>query len=273
MNAYVQRLFAHIPPGYDLSTYEVPGLSVTGTGTLVIEGDTLYATSGSNAVSIDLHGSSVESIVNHLPDGMSGQVLQNGISELLQFPEGQSIANVPVILTIPQNPIWFIVGMMARMLESRKRSRESQVAQLNLKSSTGRILDWWGASVGVERYEGEPDILYAQRISEFKFHPNVNNVAIEKVLATLGYSTSVTDTGPNQFSVQVELPTSPPQGFAYSTAQIQDAVNLLKAAGTIATIVLQGKLEDLMNISDNLSAVTNSSVWTWGNMVWGQFSW
>jgi len=224
-------------------------------------------------VSIDLHGASVASLVNQLPNGMTGTLLQNGIAELLQFPDGQSVVCVPVVLPIPQNPIWFVVGMMARMLESRKRSREAQVAQLNLSAATARILDWWGASLDVERYESEPDILYAQRISQFTFHPNVNNIAMEKVLTALGYGSSVVDTAPNEFSVQIELPASPPQGFAYSIVQIQDAIGLLKAAGTIATILLNGKLEDAVDVSDSLSSSTNSASWTWGDIVWGQFSW
>ncbi len=273
LNAYVAQLFVNIPGGYDLSAKEVPSLAIAGQGSLAIEGDTLYVTSGTVAVTIDLHGLSVSQVAAQLPTGMTGTVLQNGIAELLALPASASFATVPCTLTIAQNPIWLLIGMLARSKESRKRSRDSQVAQMNLNAATGGILNWWGGVCNLERYQGEPDLLYAHRMINTRFRPNVNNVAIEKTLGAMGYQTSVVDTTPANFTVNVTLPTTPPVGYYYSVAQLADAVTLLKAAGTRFVVSLQGSLADNVGVSDSISNTLNQASWTVGDsLVIGQFT-
>lgn len=273
MNAFFDRLMAHIPGGINKTSQEVPSLALSGTGNVAIEGDRLYVSTSTEAVTIDLHGQTVQQIISNLPSGITGTVLQNGMAELLLLPYEAASATLPVTLNIAQNGLWFIVGMMARMLESRKRSKLSQIGQLNLAQATGQILDWWGATLGVERLSGEPDLLYAQRIVAMKFSPNVNNIALENLFETLGYTTQVSDTGYGEFSVTVTLPNTPPNGFYYTTDQVQSALNLVKAAGVIATVILQGTLSDTVTITDSISATTNNSQWTYNNFTWGEFSW
>ena len=264
---------ANVPGGIDKTSQEVPSLTLSGTGSVAIQGDRLYVSTSTTATTIDLHGQTVSQVASNLPSGITGTVLQDGMAELLLLPNQAESGSLPVTLDIAQNGLWFVVGMMARMLESRKRSKLSQVGQLNLATATSKILDWWGASVGVERVNGEPDLLYAQRIIGLKFSPNVNNVSMEKFFQTLGYTTSVTDTTYGKFDVNVTLPNTPPSGFFYSTDQIQSSLSLVKAAGTIATVILQGTLSDSVAVSDSVSATLSPSSWTWGNFVWGEFNW
>ena len=265
MNDFFGRLFANIPGGIDQSTQEVPSLVLDGVGQVAIQGDTLFVTTGNVAQTIDLHASTVSKVASQMPSGITTTVLQNGMAELLLLPSTNGYVNLPVTLSIAQNPLWFLIGTEARMLESRRRSLNAQVAQLDERAATSRILDWWGATLGVERYTGEPDSLYAQRISEFKFQPNVNNIAIENVLATMGYTSTVTDTQPANFTVDITLPRSPPNGFYYTTSQLQDAVGILKAAGTIATIVLQSAIQDTIVVSDSVTTtISDPTTYQWG---------
>lgn len=273
MNGYFDRLFTHLPAGMDRDPQSIPSLQITGSGSVLILDDHLYASTATENVTIDLHGITVSSVVSQLPSGMSGTVLQSGMAEMLALPDHVESIATPVTLTIPQNPLWFLVGMMARMLESRRRNMVNQVAQLNLQAATSKILDWWGAALGVERYQSEPDLLYAQRIQAIKFQPNVNGMALQTLFSKLGYQTQVTDTSPGEFSVTVNLPNAPPNGFYYSTTQVSDALGMVKAAGVIANVILQGILIDTVSVTDSVSVTVNPQAWTWGSFTWGQFTW
>lgn len=263
----------HVPGGYDKLPQDVPSLALNGNGNIAIQGDRMYVSTAAENVTIDLHDQSVSGIVNQMPTGITATVAQDGMAELLLLPYQYSNATLPVTLTIPTNGVWYTVGAMARNLESRKRSLLNQVAQINLPNATTRILDWWGATLGVERLQGEPDILYAQRIQSLKFEPNVNNIAIENIFEKLGYQTSVVDTAYGEFQVNVNLPTSPPSGFYYTTSQLAETLVIIKAGGVQASIILQGQLKDTVQVSDSISTTLSNQQWTWGNFKWGQFNW
>lgn len=272
MNSYFDRLMVHIPNGYTKAANEVPALHLIGQGAVSIQGDHLYITSGSSSATIDLHGQSIENIVSHLPSGVTAAVLQNNMAELLMLPDGQTWAQLPVTLNIPSNPLWYAIGWMARTLESRRRSLQSQVAQINLAAATGRLLNWWGASVGVTRIPGEPDALYAQRIMAMRFQTNVNNYAMQNILASLGYQATVVDSGYGQINVTVDLPSAPPTGFTYSIDQVTYALQQIKAAGIIAQVVLNGTMQDTVGISDSISSAMQNYPWYVDGVVVGQFS-
>lgn len=273
MNAFFDRLMVNVPGGYDKLPHDAPSLTLNGNGNIAIQGDRMYVSTTTENVTIDLHELTVSGIVNQMPSGITATVSQDGMAELLLLPYQYTNATLPVTLTIPTNGLWYIVGAMARNLESRKRSLLNQVAQINLPNATTRILDWWGATLGVERLQGEPDILYAQRIQSLKFEPNVNNIAIENIFEKLGYQTSVVDTAYGEFQVNVNLPTSPPSGFYYTTSQLADTLAIIKAAGVQASIILQGQLKDTVQVSDSISSTLSNQQWTWDSFVWGEFSW
>lgn len=272
MNQYFDRLMVNIPSGYDKDAHEKPALQLTGTGNLAIDGDILYVSTSSATKTIDLHGESVSSLVSQFPSGITVTVLQDGMAELLMLPYQSQASALPATLSLPANALWFIIGAMARSKESRKRSLLSQVAQINVAQAMGRILDWWGATLDVERYAGEPDSLFAQRMVSLKFAPNVNNIAIENILSKLGYMAVVDDGEPGTFSVDVTLPTSVSSGFSYTLENIQDTLQIAKAGGILATVVLQGLLSDTVTATDALQTAVLQSGWTPGNFTVGEFT-
>lgn len=289
MNTYVQSLLAHIPGGYSHDPLTVPSLSIGGEGSASIVGDMLYITSNNAAYTFDLHGLSVAQLaaqiaksgITYFIGGIDGsmlstaittKVLQGGMADMLTLPDGQSSSYLPTTLVLPSNPLYYYVGMTARMLESCKRSLEVQAAQINLQASTGRILDFWGASVGIPRYTGEPDSLYAQRMAAIKFSPNVNNVAIEQILASLGYKAVVLDSVYGAFTASVTIPISPPSGFGYTLTQLQEVLEMVKAAGIFASIFAQGNLADTTASTDSLAYTLQAAAWTVGNVNVGEFN-
>ena len=274
MNIYFTRLLAHIPNGIPNDPQSIPSLTLSGTGNVSIQGDMMFVSTASQSVAIDLHGQTVQGVVNQLPTGVTGTVLQNGMAELLIIPDMQGSSILPVTLQIASYPLWFIIGMMARMLESRKRSINTQVAQMNLQAATSILLDWWGATLGVERIQSEPDLFYAQRIIGLKLSPNVNNVALELFFEKLGYPSSIPDTSYGNFSVNITLPTASPSGFVYSLDNVQESLNLLKAAGTIAYVVLNSSLVDSVILSESLTGTLSTYPFVYDTgVIYGQGTW
>jgi len=273
MNAFFDRLMVHVPSGYDKQSHEIPALELSGTGNIAIQGDWMYVSTSTQNVTIDLHNQKISSIVNQIPSGITATVLQDGMAELLLLPYQYDSATLPVTVNIASNGLWYIVGSMARTLESRKRSLRNQVAQINLSSAIGKLLDWWGITFGIERLQGEPDVLYAQRITSLKFEPNVNNIAIENILEQLGYQASVTDTGYGSFSVTIILPKKPPNSFYYSASLLADAITMIKAAAVFMSVTLEGSLQDTIHITDTISSTLNQVAWKVGDsLTIGQFT-
>ncbi len=198
--------------------------------------------------------------------------LLNGMCELLTLADGQTSATLPATLYLPSNQLYYLIGMEARNLQGRLNALNTQAAQINLQAAVGRILDWWGASLGIGRYQGEPDALYAQRIVGMRFRPTQNEYSIMRLFKTLGYSADVQTTGPGQFSVQITVPKSPPNGFIYTLGQMGDILKQVKSAGYKGTGTVQASLADSMALTDSVSATLSSSTPTVGTSVIGQFT-
>ena len=198
--------------------------------------------------------------------------LLNGMCELLTLADGQTSATLPATLYLPTNQLYYLIGMEARNLQGRLDSLNAQAAQINLQAAVSRLLDWWGASLGLGRYQGEPDILYAQRLVGMRFRPTQNAYSIMRLFKTLGYSADVQTTGPGQFSVQITVPGSPPSGFVYTLAQMGDILKQVKSAGYQGTVVVQASLADSVAMTDSVSATLNSSTPTVGTSIIGQFT-
>jgi hypothetical protein len=279
-----------LPGGINKDAQPVPSLQILGTGHIAIEGEIFYLTVGNQTYTVDLHARSVAQLAQAIADtgvtyfvsttdgsvlstAAQPTVLQNGIAGLLSLPNGATSAYLPTTLQIPSNPLYFIIGMMARMLESRRRSAQSQAAQVNLQAAFAAQLDWWGANLGLSRYQGEPDTLYSQRITAMRFRPVQNGIALEDLLATLGYTATITDSAYGSFLVNITIPQSPPQGFIYSLAQLQDVIDRTKAGAVYANVEAQATLADSMAVTDSVSAILNAAPPTWGTSVWGQFNW
>lgn len=272
MNSFITRLFAHIPGGVNVDMQTTPSLVLSGTGSVTLAGDILYAVSGSTGASIDLHGQTVQQIASAFPSGITAVVQQSGMADLLSLPDDATNASVPVTLSIPTNPLWYVIGMMARMLESLRRSLQTQAAQIDLQAAATRLLDWWGASLGVGRYGGEPDTLYAQRMTALRARPVANNVALEQFLTSLGYGASVIDSAYGELTATLTVPSSAPSGYIYTLSQLQDMLDQAKAAGVLAIVFAQATLQDSTASTDSLSYTLNDAAWTVGNVNVGEFN-
>jgi len=285
MNSIIQREQSYIPQQYGSYTpQDIPSLTISGTGTLALDNLTLYI-SGETSAAIDLHGQSVSQVasqINSQVNGVTATVLQDGPAELLLYPDGYGeppSGSLPATLTIATNPLWQLLVMGARELATTSRTAESSISQLNLRAAIGLYLEWWGESLGIARYPGEPDSLYVIRLAGMTAAPNVNNMAMEVLFSALGYSVSCADSGPGQLNVTAQMQlANRPEGFAYSTSQLIDITNQMKAAGVIVTFcTLQYVPIDKAAAFDNgINVLTvtpgTGSIWGDGDK-WGQGYW
>ena len=259
MNAAIGRMLAYVPAGFDLAPYDVPALSLAGTGTATLSDLTFYVATGGTAKAIDLHGRLVSQVSAALPTGVTGTVIKDGPAELLLWPSAIGTIQagpIPATLTIATSPLWQVLAVCARTFEVRRRNLRAAVPQINVRVAVGMWLDSWGARLGISRLSGEPDVLYAARLVGETLTPNVTNAAIEMFFETLGYQVSATDQAPGQMQVQVTYPLNPPDGFVYSQTQIVSILDRVKAAGVQAFVQFLAAFTDSFSVAD---AVTISN--------------
>ncbi len=192
---------------------------------------------------------------------------------LLDVAAQTATTTTPVILQAFTSPNFILFRATASILDQALTTLKSDNSVYNIRTAEGIWLDYCGWILGIMRYPNEPDSLYAERMINYRFGHNLNNIALENFFSKMGYLSTVTDTSPGAFSVNITLPTNAPSGFSYTLAQLQDALNTLKAAGVIASVFINSGLTDSVAIADALSYTLTNSAWTWGNFVWGQFNW
>jgi hypothetical protein len=286
VNAAIARMLAHIPVGAGHDPDAMPALllEASGEGSAALSDLALYlsaapaysaavlgvyaTTANPQGVAIDLHGLSVQQVAGLVPPGITATVLRDGPAELLLWPGqtgGVQAGPLPVTLSLATAPLWQLLAVFARSLESRRRNLQSAIAQINIRSAVGMWLDWWAASLGITRHAGEPDSLFAARLVGTTLEPRVNNVAIEQLFAALGYTVTAADTGPGQAGVNVTYPTNPPAGFVYSQAQIAAIVGQVKAVGVQAVVNFLSAFSDAIGLGPDAATATTPG----GPMVWG----
>ncbi len=287
MNSFIDRLLAHTPGGIPQDRNDIPALSFSGVGFVSLNGNTMIVSSRTATVTIDLHSLTVAQIPALLPSDLGASVVANGSADLLLLPSGATQSALPVTMTLPSNPLHYMIGMMANVLETRRRNVIEESAQINLAAATGNLLDFWGATVAVDRLPNEPDNYYSNRIIGLKFRKNVNNLAIDQFFKTLGYESTTTDTAPFTFQTVVNLSVNQPTattasvtpsdgGFIADTSYLASVLNQLKAAGITAVIVLQYSLADTMVVLDNVQTIVYvpNTGQKWGSgRVWGRGLW
>lgn len=269
----IRELFSNLHPEINKDPQQEPALVISGLDAMVIiQNDTLQLTGPSSALynlrSYTL-GSLTEEINNQI--GFTATCLQPAWYSAVVLLEGtytESIS-IPMFTSF----LWQIFKPVALALVDALGAENRALLEMVLNTSDGAWLDAFGELLGVYRQDGEPDQLYAIRIFDFSVAPRVNNMAIQQSLMDLGYDATVIDREPAHFEVNVILPNSPPNGFYYSSTQIDNLVGLLKAAGTTAVVIISGSLNDGIVTADSISAVTTNKTWMWGNFVWGQFTW
>lgn len=274
MNARIARMLTHIPQGADVTPHDVPSLSLSGYGTVALTDLTLFVTNTTTnrGSAIDLHHTSVAAVVQQIPAGIPATVIQDGPAELLLL--ANPAVALPATLTIATNPLWQVLAAISRALTTQARSQSGLAAQLNARGATGMALDEWAASLGVARHAGEPDDLFILRLVGQTLNPAVNNTAIANLLNALGYPSTVTDTSPGNFEVDIEFPTYLPQGFSYTQAQLAAIVGDAKALGMIAVVNFLNELTETASVTDSVTVnSTELSANTWDNVEWGMFAW
>jgi len=238
MNPFISRLVTNIPGGLPVPTDTFSALSLAGSGSVSLSGNTLYMTVGATSAAFDLYGLTVTQLADQI-NAQFGVVATSaatvGLAELLTLPNQVASSPLPVSLSLPSDPTDAVLGMMGRLLEGNKRFANAEAAQVNLQAALTRCADWWGASVGIPRFQGEPDAMYMQRLVAMRFGPTQNNFAIQKLFATLGYKAAVYDVSPGTFNVQASRAGSS-TGYAYTTGQMLQILNRVKSAGYQATL-------------------------------------
>ncbi len=255
---------------------DVPGLALSGSGASASLTDiTLYVSVSGAATAIDLHSRSVSQVTGLLPSGVTGSVLRDGPAELLLWngaTSGVQSGALPVTLTLAASPLWQILAVFARALQSRRRALQSGVAQINVRAANGMWLDWWAASLGIARHAGEPDVLFSARLIGTTLEPRVNGTAIEALFSALGYGLTITDAA-GSFMADVAFPANPSGGFTYSHAQIAAILGQVKAAGVTANISFLSAFSDLFSLSDTASGTTPGGPFVYGSSKYAETNW
>jgi len=181
--------------------------------------------------------------------------------------------HTPVLLQSFTSVLWQISMTVSQQLNDIDKNTAQSQFQITPSTATDQWLENIGVFYGVTSQQNEPDELYSTRIIDFSLFPRLNNIAIQKVLYDLGYSSDVLDTDPGAFKVIITLPTSAPQGYIYTLDTLRSMIQNLKASGVGVTITLQGIMSDTVHVTESLDVTLKSKYWTWGDFIWGEFNW
>lgn len=273
----LNRLLNNLHPGINKDPQTVPAITITANGgTAVIQNNILQLT-GPSSAQYNLQSYTLGSLVQAINQ-------QSGFSAILtQPPQLAAIVlmsgtySMPASIPMFTSFLWQLLKPVALALADAVGAENRSILEMVLNTSDGAWLDSFGELFGIYRQDGEPDQLYALRIFDLTVAPRVNNLAIQKSLRELGYDATVTDAEtPYTFNVVVNVPVIGNVGFFYSYPQVVDFVQLLKAAGTIAIVILQYAVSDSAEIVDDISLLTvvpgTGQLWGSGSK-WGQGHW
>lgn len=268
-----KEILNNLHPAINKDAQMISALTITGTNTVAIIQNDMLQLTGPSSVQYNLRSYTLGSLATAInaQSGFTATVTSSSALSAAVLLDGTYTSgnSIPMFTSF----LWQILKPVALAMIDALGAINSALLEEVMNTADGTWLDSFGELFGVYRQNGEPDQLYAIRVFDFSIAPRVNNMAIQKTLQDLGYTTTVVDAGPSSFNVNVTLPTSPPQGFVYSYAQLGNMVGLLQAAGTVANIVLSGSLADGVALADSVSATLRPAAWTWGNFTWGQFTW
>lgn len=268
-----ERYFKNLSPAINKDPQAEGSLYVTSTDphTIVIKDGTLII---SNLGVYNLAEYTINSLaaqLNSLPN-ISCTVIAYPQISALSLLDGTYVT--PISLQSFTSILWQLATAIEDQFVAIEVNSDQAQFQITPLTSSANWLDSAGRFYGVLRQPGEPDELYSTRIIDFSIGQRVNNIAIQKILANLGYVATITDITPYpSFNAIITLPTVSPSGYVYSIASLADMINTLKAEGVTANVILQGTFIDLVHASEALSYSTNSKTWTWDNFVWGKFNW
>ncbi len=245
-----------------------PGVATIRDRTLLVPGtgvwDLTQYTLGSLATAWTAQGWTV-TVAPGVPAALAAAALVDTGWGVESPTPGQDLRTYPT-LGIAGRVVWQVLQPVAQAWDRLT----AQLQNFWLGAWEGPWLDDLGTYLGVLRIGGEPDSLYQTRLFGLVFTGGPNAIAMEQLLAALGYVAVVTTTGPGTFTVRVQWPTNPPAGFVYTEAELAALFPPLQLAGTVATIIFATQLSDTMSLADTLTtASTPLAVWGNGTTVTG----
>lgn len=217
---------------------------------------------------------SLADLINTFADFQS-YVLEYGSLSALALLDGMYIT--PCNIAVSTNPILIYAKTVDQQFQALQQNANDALFQTDAKTASGTWLDTLGSFYGVQKQAPEADSLYSSRMYDCSLGERVNNIAIQRLFADMGYTATVEDTTPGPaFTVTVQMPMSVPTTPVMDSAYFVPLVSKLKAAGVNATIVLQYTLNDVGAGIDSISeiVITPGSGQLWGNgRKWGQGRW
>lgn len=269
----LNRLLDNIHPAINKNPQANPAISVSGSGTIIIQKDIIQLIGSTASAQFDLRGytlGSLTSAINQVT-GFSATCLAPSTLGALVLISGTY--STPTTLNLFTSLLWQLMKPVAIALISAFDAKNQVMQEIIMTSSNGSWLDSFGEIFGVLRETEEPDSLYTARIFSLSVGIRVNNIAIKKALHDVQYESDINDNGSASFSVRLTIPTNPPQGFVYSTAQIKDIIDQLRPAGVDYEILSQGTATDSMRLTETISWTKTSGGALYGVRKWGQAIW
>lgn len=233
-NDYLNSLspvFSQDPEGYD-------AIQITSACYAVVTDNVLTIYETNQETTYPLGNYTLSSLVTALTNnGITASLSPSAVGTVSANALLDAEGVAPITLQSFSSDNFLLFKPQAAMVENAQSAIAESITIYNIRSATGEWLNYWGWFLQVPRYENEPDSLYAERIIGLRFGHNVNNIALENFFAKMGYDTNIVDTGPGQFQALILNPLSPPSGFVYSLAQIEETLQVIKAAGIQASII------------------------------------
>lgn len=255
----LNRLLDNIHPALNKDPQMSTAINLIGSGTVIINNDTLQIL-GASPAQFNLRGYTLGSLTTALNNvgGMTAQcpITSNLSASILISGTYQLPCKIPIFNSM----LWQILKPVALALVDALGAESQALLEMIQTTSDGAWLDSFGEIFGVVRESGEPDSLYSTRIFNLSVGVRVNNIAIQKALHDVQYDSDVSDSGSAVFTVSIQIPTNPPQGFVYSTAQLRDVIDQIRPSGVPYTILSQGTMSDSMTLTESFTAIHATTI-------------
>lgn len=270
----MNRLLSNLHPAINSDPQKLNAISITGSGTVIIKDSTMQLIGTNASAQFDVRSYTLGSLATAISavSGFSATCLQQSTLSASVLVSGTF--SVPSSLTMFTSFLWQILKPVALALASAVDAENSALFEMILNTSDGAWLDSFGEIFGVTRELGEPDQLYAIRIFDLSVASRANNMAIQKALQDLQYNATVVDGSGTSFIVNVVLPSSPPNGYIYTTAQMRVIIDQIRLAGVTYSIQSKGSLVDAVTLTDSITSSKSSAGVKYGTgRKWGQGVW
>lgn len=216
----IQRLFSEMPDTVSrdplsspvLSVYMFNPVSATDTASLYIADGIMIVNSSAAYIDneiIILYDKTINDIMTHFNGKYGYRGINATYTAKSDFFSANLLASTLLegIYTISSSAVeidkftsinYALLQSLALSLIDQQTNKDAAIAQFDMRSSSGKWLDYWGLLFGVTRNNNEynNDYAYRTRLQSFLSSVSVNNLAIENyVTANIGRDVSVKDGG------------------------------------------------------------------------------